>query len=429
MKASIFRAAAIERLSTPDRLDQPLRITTPLGWLALGALMALVVASCVASAVIAVPVKVTGQGIIISPTGVRDIPFASGGRLADILVHTGDHVARGQLVARLDQPELQWALDQALAQQRNVADERARVVAFQSVVGRSQADADEKLRHDLVQSTALARERIGYLQEREAIDADLFAKNLTTRGKVVDTKVEMGAAQEQLATEERQIDDIDHAATARRIAFARELLDLDQKAAAAAQQVELLTKRLTDGETVTSPYDGTVGEIKHNVGELVRQGAGLLALLPDEASGASAVAAAQSSLIAVIYVPASDGKKIAAGMTAEIEPSTVRREEFGFIFGRVRSVAELPSTQDGMMRILGNPELVTALSASGAPFEVEVELDRDAKTRSGFRWSSGHGPDTTVTPGTLARGQVWVHRQRLIEFAIPALHGLFGDNG
>jgi HlyD family secretion protein len=43
-KASIFRAAAIERLSTPDRLDQPLRITTPLGWLALTALMALVVA-------------------------------------------------------------------------------------------------------------------------------------------------------------------------------------------------------------------------------------------------------------------------------------------------------------------------------------------------------------------------------------------------
>jgi HlyD family secretion protein len=425
MKASIFRAAAVERLSTPDRLDQPLRITTPLGWLALTALMALVVAGCVASIVIQVPVKVAGQGIIIAPTGVRDVPFASAGRLAALLVRTGDHVARGQVVARLDQPELQWALDQARAQQRDVADERARVVAFQAEVGHAQAEADDKLRRDLVQAIALTQQRIGFLQERESIDAELFAKNLTTRGKVMDTKVAMGAAQEDLATEERQLDDIDHAATTRRIAGERELMELDLKSADAARQVELLAKRLGEGETVVSPYDGTVGEIKHNIGELARQGTALLALLPDDAPAA----APEPALVGVLYVPAGDGKKIAVGMTAEIEPSTVRREEFGFIFGTVRAIATLPSTQEGMMRILANSELVTSLSASGAPFEVEVELTRDPATPSGFRWSSGRGPATTIGPGTLAKGQVWVHRQRLIEFAIPALNRLFGDDG
>ena len=428
MRAGIFRSAAIERLSTPDRLDQPLRITTPLGWLALTALMALVVAGCIASVVIAVPVKVTGEGIIISPTGVRDVPFGSAGRLGAILVRTGEHVARGQLVARLDQPELEWALDQARAQQRDVADERERVMAFQAEVGHSQAAADEKLRHDLEQAVALTQQRISFLHEREAIDAELFAKNLTTRGKVVDTKVAMGAAEEDLATAGRQIDDIDHAETARRITGQRELLDLDLKVASAARQVELLTKRVSGGETVVSPYDGTVGETKHNIGELVRQGAALLSLLPDDASPASADAATAPALVAVLYVPASDGKKIAPGMTAEIEPSTVRREEYGFIFGRVRSVAALPSTQEGMMRILANAELVAALSASGAPFEVEVELTHDPRTLSGFRWSSGRGPVTAVGPGTLAKGQVWVHRQRLIEFAIPQLHRLIGDS-
>jgi HlyD family secretion protein len=429
VKASIFRSAAIERLSTPDRLDQPLRITTPLGWLALTALMALVVAGCVASIVIEVPVKVTGEGIIISPTGIRDVPFASAGRLAALLVHSGDHIAHGQLVARLDQPELDWALDQARAQQRDIADQRARVIAFQAEVARSQAEADEKLRHDLVQAVALTQQRLGFLREREAIDTDLFAKNLTTRGKVVDTKIALGAAEEDLATEERQIDDIDHAATARRITGERELLDLDLKGAAEARQVELLTNRLTEGETVTSPYDGTVGEIKHNIGELVRQGAPLLALLPDDAGAAPPGGATEPALVVVLYVPAGDGKKIVAGMTAEIEPSTVRREEYGFIFGRVRAVAALPSTQEGMMRILANAELVTGLSASGAPFEVEVELTRDPATPSGFHWSSGRGPATAVGPGTLAKGLIWVHRQRLIEFAIPELHRLFGDDG
>jgi HlyD family secretion protein len=424
MRASIFRAAAIERLSTPDRLDQPLRITTPLGWLALTALMALVVAGCIASVVILVPVKVAGEGIIIAPAGIRDVPFASAGRLAAILVHSGEHIVRGQVVARLDQPELQWALDQARAQQRDVANERARVLAFQAEVGHAQAEADDKMRHDLVQAIALTQQRIGFLTEREAIDAELFAKNLTTRAKVMDTKVAMGVAQEDLATEERRLDDIDHAATTRRIAGERELLDLDLKAADAARQVELLTERMTEGETVTSPYDGTVGEIQHNAGELVQQGAALLSLLPDDAPGGN-----QPALVAVLYVAAGDGKKIAAGMTVEIEPSTVRREEYGFIFGTVLSVAALPSTQEGMMRILANTELVTALSASGAPFEIEVALMRDPTTLSGFHWSSGRGPAAVVGPGTLAKGQVWVQRQRLIEFAIPALHRLFGDDG
>jgi len=266
-----------------------------------------------------------------------------------------------------------------------MADQRARVLAFQAKVWHAQAEADDKLRRGLVQAIALMQQRIGFLNEREAIDANLFAKNMTTRSKVMDTKV----AQEDMATEERQLDDIDPAATTRRIAGERELLDLDLKAPDAA-----------------------------------RQGTALLSLLPDDAPGST-----EPALVAVLYVPASDGKKIAAGMTVEIKPSTVRRYEYGFIFGKVMSVAALPSTQEGIMRILANGELATALSANGAPFEIAVELTRDPRTPSGFRWSSGHGPATAIGPGTLARGQVWVHRQRLIEFAIPALHRLFGDDG
>jgi len=405
MSANIFRSAAIERLSTPDRLDQPLRITTPLGWLALTALMALVVAGCVASVVILVPVKVPGEGIIISPPGIRDVPFASSGRLAEVLVHTGAHVTRGEVVARLDQPELKWALDQARAQQRDIAEQRQHVMAYQAEAGRTRTEANDKLRHDLMQARSLTQQRLDFLRERERIDADLFAKNLTTRGKVVDTKVAIGVAEEELATEQRQIDDIEHTDTMQRIADQRELLDLDLKSAAAARQVELLTKRLEQAEQVVSPYDGVVSEIKHNTGELVQQGTALFSLLPDDRGAGPPGAASDSGLVAVMYVPASDGKKISVGMTAEVLPSTVRREEYGFIFGTVRSVAALPSTQEGMTRILANQQLVAALSVGGAPFEVEVELTRDPATPSGFRWSSGHGPSTAIGPARSPRAR------------------------
>jgi HlyD family secretion protein len=79
-----------------------------------------------------------------------------------------------------------------------------------------------------------------------------------------------------------------------------------------------------------------------------------------------------------------------------------------------------------MLHVLKNQQLVNALSAGGAPFEVDVELLRDPNAPSGYLWSSAPGPVTTISPGTLTHGTVWIRRLRLIEFAIPALRRLFG---
>ena len=112
-------------------------------------------------------------------------------------------------------------------------------------------------------------------------------------------------------------------------------------------------------------------------------------------------------------------------MQAQIDPATIKKEEYGFINGRVRQVSEIPSTPEGMMRVLKNTQLVEALSGEGAPFEVIIDLNPDSNTPTGFEWSSSVGPSTTINIGTLTQGSVIVRDVRLISLVIPALQNLF----
>ena len=66
-KQSLFRKEALERMSSPERLDQLIQIVSPHDWLLLGTMltmMMLVVAWCIWGQL---PTTVTGQGVIVRP--------------------------------------------------------------------------------------------------------------------------------------------------------------------------------------------------------------------------------------------------------------------------------------------------------------------------------------------------------------------------
>ena len=69
---------------------------------------------------------------------------------------------------------------------------------------------------------------------------------------------------------------------------------------------------------------------------------------------------APGALEAIIFVPAGLGKKIRVGDAVEVAPDTVRRQEHGFIRGEIRSVSEMPCTDQSMLAELKNPALVSS---------------------------------------------------------------------
>jgi HlyD family secretion protein len=391
-------------------------VTTGANGLALAALLVLAAAGMVAALVVRVPQLVHGAGILLLPAGMMDVSVETGGRIVAVDVQVGQLIHKGQMVARIDQPELENALAQAQAGALDAATARRLTADAQAQARRMREQIAAEKRQGLQRALSLANERLAAFKDRAVILANLAKDTFVLKQTLVDARIRIGDTEQEVAELQRSQTQIDADLGNAAIVDAQALLSLDLRAGETARQVGAARRRLAGAETVVSPYDGRVVELKHDAGELVQGGAALLALMPiaghDQAD----------PLRLVLYVPGGDGKKIAPGMKAQISPSTARREEFGFILGRVVSVAAAPATEDGMMRTVKNHQLVAELSRQGAPFEVTVALDTDAQHPGGYRWSFSHGPSGTLGAGTLADGAVQIQEVRLAELVFPALH-------
>ena len=155
--------------------------------------------------------------------------------------------------------------------------------------------------------------------------------------------------------------------------------------------------RLNESSRVIADRAGRVLELLVDRGAVIGPGTALLNL-----------ELVSEDLMAVVFVPATAGKRVQPGMAVRLSPSTVKREEFGSILGKVTWTAEYPSTARGMARLLNNDALVQKLMQAGPPIQVNIALERDPSTPSGYKWSSSRGPNLQISSGTLATGDIVV---------------------
>ncbi len=151
------------------------------------------------------------------------------------------------------------------------------------------------------------------------------------------------------------------------------------------------------GETgdVGSFVSGKVVALFVRVGTFVKAGTPIATIEPDG-----------SDLQGILYVPVSAGKRIKSGMPVYLSPSTASASAYGSMVGAVSSISSLAVTHDRLDLTLGkNAPLADVLRSGGPVLEVVVKLDR-ANTPSGFRWSTGNGPDFLITSGTSLEGTV-----------------------
>lgn len=375
----LFRKAALEKLSSPERLDVMMQVTSPAGWLALSALGVLLFAVIVWSVVGNIAIKVQGNGILIRGGSVLDITAGGGGRIVEIAVKPGEDVAPGQVVARLDQPDLAVKIANAREEIQALAGE-----------GEVQRAAQNRLLARYQQQAAELRRKIETQEQ-------LVARGLLTRTQLMATQSELTSTEQQIASF--------------RTGAAERSMRIDQ----VRRELRELESQMTLLTEVRSPYAGRVLEVAANVGDLISQGSRLLTV-EDTAQ----------DIRAVIFIPAAEGKKVQAGMRAYISPSTVRSEEYGFMLAEVKSVSDFPLTPEGLRRILRNEALVAELSGRSAPIEVTAALIPDEKTASGFRWSSSQGPPFQVFSGTVCSASVEVDSRRPIGYVLPIVKRAVG---
>lgn len=418
MQSNIFRKVSIDRLSSPEQLDQLMQVTTARGWLALSG-VGLVLAGALAWGIFGrLPENVGGQGILLKSGGVFEVVPNASGLLDDIAVSVGDSVNEGQVIARLAQPELVDQVQQARLNLHNLRDEHARLFAYgtkDAALQRAYLQQErENLRHRIRSSVA----NLQGVTERVANQVQLVDKGLLTKQSLLQTRQQEYDARERIRTDSGQLTQNAVKLLSLTNDKQRDVESSRTRVQEAERKLAELQRQLALSSEVRTPYSGRVLELMSGQGSIVNRGEVIVSL---DLTGRTV-----KDLEAVIFVPSIHGKKLRPGMRIQISPSTVRAEEYGFMLARVTYVSDFPATGKGMQRVLKNEHLASALAGDGAPYEVHADLVPDAETVSHYRWSSSKGPPVQIRSGTLANALITVNEQRPLSMVLPLLRQYTG---
>ncbi|WP_066384628.1 MULTISPECIES: NHLP bacteriocin system secretion protein [unclassified Anabaena] len=164
----LFREEALERLSSPERLDQLMNVVNPQAWLPLAGLGSLVAIAAIWSVVGRLPLTVSGQGVLLYPRSVVQFQAPSDGTVVKLNIKSGDNVKKGDVIGIISQPSLQQQLQQEQKKLRELLTQAQ--------------DSNSVLNKRLSSERAnLIKQRV-YLNaslERESILPALRQKNLT----------------------------------------------------------------------------------------------------------------------------------------------------------------------------------------------------------------------------------------------------------
>jgi HlyD family secretion protein len=410
----LYRASAVARASDPEQLDRLLVVTGRPTWAALAGVWLVLGFVAIWSVAGRVPTTVEGSGLLLNAAGLREVSALAAGVVEALPVAVGDTVVPGTVLARLRQPLLEEQVAQADRRVRTLREEAATREAFVARGAALETDRLDAARADLERRQRTLTERTRFLEGRVAAEREARALGLVTESSVQASVAALEAARGELASVALDLQQN----ALRRVQAADEnverVTEVRRRLDDAERDLAALRLSLAQSGEVISPHRGTVREIRSAAGQLVAAGQPLLSVEPIGAS-----------VQGVAYV-ARDAKRIAPGMRVRVSPAAVPQEEYGYLVGTVRAVSTQPATLAGMAKTLGSDVLVQQLAMQGASFLVELDLEVDATTPSGYRWSSREGPPLRIGSGSAIRIEVEVQRRRPIELVVPFLRRVVG---
>jgi HlyD family secretion protein len=418
MAAGFFRKAALEKLSTPEKLDQLIKVTSPRGWIALLTIAIALGIGIAWSFLGNVQTKLNVVGVLLGGE-IYEVVATSQGQLISLNVNIGDFVREGDVIANVEQPELFQQIEEQKASLKERELDLQQLLSYGNQDTRLQGQLVQQQRSAIELQTTSENKNLEFLRNQLETEKNLLKQGLITNSQVVNTEQQIEASKNAIERLKSQM--VETSSQKLNIGF-----DLQQKINVNKQRIAETQRRLKHLEerydlqtNIRSSYAGEVVEVLTDAGIIVGQGTPLFKLKNQNQI------AGDDKLKGVLYIPAQDGKKITEGMDALVVPSTVQPQEYGFMKGKVTYVSDFPITQKGMMMTVKNDQLVQGLLSMGALFEVYVEFEKDDEAFSGFRWTSAKGPKIAINEGTSCTGKITVKSEPPATMVVPALRRFF----
>lgn len=412
-QSSIFRKVSIERLSSPEQLDQLTPVTSPLNWTGLAAVLLFLATILFWGFWGEAPSKVHGQGILLKKESLHDVVSIGAGRIESLSVHVEDVVHAGSVLAVLSQPDLEYRIKEAEGVLRGLEAEKA---LLDTLEARAVELRDEYLKKRQVSLHEVIKVNEGRIESCSA-RAEQYATPLEKgRGGRDSYHAEADRCEKAIQENRVFLAELDELSAQRAELSSRREKDLKvirHKIDQTVETIRTLREKLELHGKVISPRSGRILEIYKDAGNVINAGEPLVSM--------EVIESVSKPLTALLYFHPIEGKRVQPGMEVHVSPSVVKREEYGNLVGEVIHVSGFPASQRGMLRVLRNEDLVKSLCASGAPIVATVALSPDPASAGKYRWTSGKGPPLALQSGTLCSAGVVVSRQTPASMVLPFL--------
>jgi|LakMenEpi03Aug12_release.lakeMendotaPanAssembly.Ray.scaffolds.fasta_scaffold81576_3 HlyD family secretion protein len=403
----LFRKAALDKLSSPERLDVLMQVTSPKGWLALATMGGLLAGVIVWSIIGSIPTRINGQGMLIRGGALREIKAGGTGVIEELTLTQGGTVAINQLVGRIRRPDVRaGTAETAITASRLAVEARATEAEHRATQGGLRAqilNTEEEIGRTQSQ-LAKAEEEVG-------LRRDQFERGLSTRIQVAQAEQQVESVRARIASLQGQIRQ-----------NRAQISSLEQQIRAAAlrasgAQGEVRTSQVQEEmvSQVKSEVAGRIIELRVKPGDAVQPGQTLAIVEPLD-----------GPMQTILYVDSRTARQIRPGMEAQISPTEIRREEFGYIKGTVAEVGAAPVTLQKMQSDLANQALAQEIYGKVAPIEIRAEIALDTATPSGFAWSTSEGPPFSISGNSRINVDVVVDRRPPYTYVIPMIRRTLG---
>ncbi|AFZ57449.1 NHLP bacteriocin system secretion protein [Anabaena cylindrica FACHB-243] len=486
---NLFRKQALDHLSSPEQLDLLIHIIKPQDWLHLSVLCTLFSLIIIWMFLGRIPISVSGKGVLIYPRQIVDIQSPISGQIKQLNVKVGDCLKKNnsneieqpeEIIAFINPIDLKQQLQQektkleilqqqdieatnlelqknqleklALQQQRESLQQRLRDNQIISPILKNQTNSAIQQRQVSLQQNLQDTEAlVPVFRERLEKRKELFTKGAISKDGVLESDQQyrqnlqnisnIKAQLKQLdvditATEKQYIDNVNNLSeiqvklqeitTKEKTLKQQNLTDVinrKNQILQNKQEIDTLTQKIKNNSTIKSPHTGCILELTTTNGQVVNTGTSIGSL--------EIKAAASEKLVGVTYFSVGDGKKIKPGMEIQITPTSVKREQFGGIVGKVISVSPFPVTKQGAVNVLGNTELVESIVTKSQEPQIEVwaELKPNFTNFSNYEWSSSTGPtNLKLSSGTTTKVNIILEQRQPITFILPFLREWSGIN-
>lgn len=397
-------------------MDKRLVVVRPGGWILLAAVTVVAVVALGWGWLGAAQTRVFGIGVLMSDgESTREVVATTAGIYQQRLVNAGDQVSEGQPLARLTLNEASQEIRNAERELAAFGAERKRLIDYYADYLAKQTKANEIERANLQSAIRNGDKKVE--AARKVVEGQE-----TLRKTGIASQITLNAARESLYGAEVERDQfrltlsgLDAKILTLENQREQALAQLQSQIVQAENRIASARRRIEEDGVVRSPIAGRVTLLTAAETETIAVGQPLMVIeKPDRA------------LVATVYVPANDAKRVQVGMPANVTPTTIKPEEDGNMIGTVKLVEAVQETRESMQRVLHNNLLVDRVASGGPQFRVVVSLVRRDGSDNGYAWTSVRGEKVSVSDGTPVNASVVVRAQPPATLIIPALRRLVG---